>query len=164
MSPAIALGEDGLAGGEFKGLDATRPGASEADFAGAVGAEVSDEERFSGDRTADGSEEFFAEGFAGHTGFPGDVRGFVDHFAGFGIELLARAQADSGDLEIFDDDGVLEGAQACSQSGWRRRHRAGGAGEGLVAGIGRRCEGERAVGTSDGNGDGVAAATVEIDD
>ncbi len=107
----IALGKDGLAGGEFEGLDATRPGASEADFAGAFGAEVSDEERFSGDRTADGSEDFFTKGFAGHTGFPGDVLGFVDHFAGFGIKLLARSQADAGDLEILDDDGVLEGVR-----------------------------------------------------
>ena len=126
----IALGEDGLAGGEFEGLDATRPGTSEADFAGAVGAEVRDEERFSGHCTADGTEEFFAEGFAGHTGFPGDVRGFVDHFAGFGIKLLARSRADSGDLEILDDDGVLEGVRRVA-----RAVGGGGTGRGRTCGI-----------------------------
>ncbi len=125
----VALGHQHLAGGEFVGLDFTGIAAGETGLAGDGGAEVGEKERLAHELALDGAPDFFAQRLAAHAGVPAHRRGFVDHLAGFGVNLLAGLELEAGDLEITADDFVFE----LGDGGKRGRRKRTGAGEGLAA-------------------------------
>ena len=106
---AVALDQKGLAGREGEGLDFAGVVAGEADFPARAGrSEVGEEQRGAHQFALDGAQDPVADRVAAHAGFPEDAGGLVDHFAGFGIDLLAGLELDAGDLQVLALDGVIQ--------------------------------------------------------
>src|SRR5581483_1378925 len=104
----IALHEDALTRLEFERLDASWITAREPDLAGRGRAEVGQEQRFAHQLALESSQEFFAQGLAAHASFPGDLRLLINHFPGFGVELLSWLEPDTDHLKVVALDGVFE--------------------------------------------------------
>jgi len=117
---AIPLHHDGLARRKIEDLNLAGIMSGEAYFPGAsVRLEMSEEKRFAHQFALEGADDFIADGVAGHTRGPLDGGGFVDHLAGFGVDLLGRLQMDTGDLQIVSFDVVFEGRDEDRRGGSR---------------------------------------------
>ena len=94
--------------GKIERLYAAGIVAGKADLAGAVRAEVSQEQRFAGDRAAQRAHQFLAQRVAAHARVPVNVGGLVHHPAGFGIDFLPGLQAHTRHLQVVALDGVVQ--------------------------------------------------------
>ena len=105
----IALNHDGLTGGKFEDLDFTRVVAGEPDLAVAgLSTEVGEEQRFAHQFPLERPDDLVGERLTGHAGGPIDVGRLVNHLAGFGVDLLARLQMDTSNLEVVALNVVAE--------------------------------------------------------
>lgn len=106
---SIALDHDCLPRGELKDLDLARIDSRKAYFAlRAAGVEICEEERFAHELALDRSEDFIAERLSAHARGPIDAGGFVDHFAGLGVDLLPGLQVHASDLKVVAFDVIAE--------------------------------------------------------
>lgn len=82
--------------------------AGKTSFAGDLGVKVGHHDRFAHEAAFDCAENLLTEIIAAHSGFSGDIGGFVDHLAGFGVNFLSGLQVHTCNLEIVALDRVLE--------------------------------------------------------
>jgi len=105
----VALDHHGLTAFQLENLDFAGIIARKTHLsAGSRGLEVGEEQRGAHQFALDGAQDPVADRVAAHAGFPEDAGGFVDHLAGFGVDLLAGLELDAGDLEVFALDGVIQ--------------------------------------------------------
>ena len=86
----VALDKNRLARLQLERLDVSWIGACKADFAVPARPEIGEKQAFTHHFTLQRSPYFLSESISAHARFPHHIGGFVNHFPGFGENLLSR--------------------------------------------------------------------------